>query len=309
MPVVLFGTKLCLIWVYYREELGNAVKLVSIIYQKHCLLGIIFEDRVYALESLDPGLPTSMRDLLEQLPDLTERFDPPPKSAKPLEGQVKFGPPIPDPEKVICIGLNYADHAAESGSPIPNEPVVFNKFPTAIRGPEDNIELPPQSDAVDYEAELVVVIGKAGKTISKDKALDHVAGYTCGHDVSARDWQKDKPAGQWLCGKSFDSFAPIGPVLVTSDEITDPHNLRVQMRLNGETMQDSTTAQLIFNVPHLIAYISQVCTLKPGDLIFTGTPPGVGMARKPPVLLKPGDTCEVEVEGIGILSNPVVAAK
>lgn len=215
--------------------------------------------------------------------------------------------PISDPEKVICIGLNYADHAAESNAPIPEEPVVFNKFPTALRGPDENIELPPQSDSVDYEAELVVVIGREAKNISEANALDYVAGYTCGHDVSARDWQKHKPQGQWLCGKSFDSFAPIGPYLVTADEVPDPHSLNVKFRLNGEEMQNSSTAQFIFNVNQLLAYLSQVCTLKPGDLLFTGTPPGVGAARNPKVFLKPGDIAEVEIEGLGVLKNPVVA--
>ena len=196
---------------------------------------------------------------------------------------------MPNPGKVICIGLNYADHAAESGAEIPSEPVVFNKFTTALRADGQAIELPAASNEVDYEAELVVVIGKEAKNVPVEKALGYVAGYTCGHDVSARDWQKNKPQGQWLLGKSFDSFAPLGPVLVTKDEIADPHNLGISMRLNGEVMQKSNTKQFIFRIDQLIAYLSQVCTLQPGDLIFTGTPPGVGAARKPPVFLKPGD--------------------
>ena len=200
-------------------------------------------------------------------------------------------PCIPNPEKIICIGLNYADHARESGVEIPPEPVVFNKFLTTLRGDGDAIVLPTASNAVDFEAELVVVIGKKAKLVSEENAMDYVAGFTCGHDVSARDWQKHKPGGQWLCGKSFDSFAPIGPHFVSADEIPDPHNLRIQLRLNGETMQDSNTKQLIFDIPQLIAYLSQVCTLNPGDLIFTGTPPGVGAARKPPVFLKTRGRC------------------
>lgn len=215
--------------------------------------------------------------------------------------------PIPDPEKIICIGLNYADHAAESGAQIPSEPVVFSKFLTALRGPDDRIVLPRLSSEVDYEAELVAVIGREGRHIPRDKAGDFIAGYTCGHDVSARDWQRKKPGGQWLLGKSFDSFAPLGPALVTADEVGDPGNLDIQLRLNGQTMQRSNTRQLIFHVAELVAYISGVCTLKPGDLIYTGTPPGVGMARKPPVWLKAGDVVEVEVERVGLLRNEVVA--
>ena len=212
-------------------------------------------------------------------------------------------PPVPTPEKVICIGLNYRDHAIETGSEIPSEPVVFSKFNTALVGDGDSIVLPSISDQVDYEAELVVVIGKVAKHVSVADAMEHVFGYTCGHDVSARDWQKGRPGGQWLLGKSFDTFAPIGPCVVTKDELPDPGNVRVQMHLNGETVQDSTTAQLIFDIPTLVSRLSSNMTLKPGDLIFTGTPPGVGAARKPPLFLKPGDQCAVEIDGIGRLSN------
>jgi len=215
--------------------------------------------------------------------------------------------PIPDPPKVICIGLNYRDHAAESGAPIPAEPVLFSKFSSAIIGPEEPIVLPRVSHEVDYEAELVVVIGKRGRYIAEDQARNYVAGYTIGHDVSARDWQLRKPGGQWLAGKTFDTFAPIGPALVTADEIRDPHRLSIELRLNGQVMQRSNTEQMIFTVDKLVAYISQVVTLQPGDLIFTGTPPGVGFARKPPVFLKPGDIVEIEIENLGILRNPVTA--
>lgn len=214
-----------------------------------------------------------------------------------------FLPPVPNPEKVICIGLNYHDHAIETGSEIPSEPVVFNKFVSTIVGHGDTIVLPKVAKQVDYEAELVVVIGKSGKHIAKSAAMDHVFGYTCGHDVSARDWQKGRPGGQWLLGKTFDSFAPIGPTILTKDELPNPSDVRVRMILNGETVQDSTTAQLIFDIPELIAHVSQICTLQPGDLIFTGTPPGVGAARKPPRFLKPGDECHVQIDGIGTLIN------
>ncbi|TWU37211.1 fumarylacetoacetate hydrolase family protein [Novipirellula artificiosorum] len=216
-------------------------------------------------------------------------------------------PPVAHGGKVICIGLNYRDHAIETGADIPTEPVVFSKFDTALIGHGEPIRLPRIAHQVDYEAELVVVIGKTAKQVSIDTAMDHVLGYTCGHDVSARDWQNGRPGGQWLLGKTFDTFAPLGPCIVTTDELPDPSNLRVRMHLNGEVVQDSTTKQLIFSVPELITHLSQIVTLKPGDIIFTGTPPGVGAARKPPVFLAPGDTCSVEVEGIGTLTNPCVA--
>ena len=217
-------------------------------------------------------------------------------------------PPVPDPRKIICIGLNYRDHAAESGVPAPPEPVLFSKYPTALIGHLDRIVLPRVSQEVDYEAELVVVIGRGGQAHPAGRRpCEHVGGYTVGHDVSARDWQLNKPAKQWMAGKTFDTFAPTGPELVTPDEVPDPHNLGIRLRLNGQTMQDSSTKQLIFGIDELIAYLSQVFTLEPGDLIFTGTPPGVGMARKPPVWLKPGDVVEVEIDHLGTLRNTVVA--
>jgi len=210
------------------------------------------------------------------------------------------------PGKVICIGLNYKDHAAESGMEPPPEPVVFNKFPQAVIGPDEAIRLPAVCRDVDYEAELVVVIGRRGKHIPRGEALGHVAGYMNGNDVSARDWQIHKPGKQWLLGKTPDTFAPTGPWLVTADEVADSRKLSIKLRLNGQTMQDSSTRELIFGVDELIAYVSQLVMLEPGDLIFTGTPPGVGMARKPPVWLKAGDVCEVEIAGLGVLKNPVV---
>jgi 2-keto-4-pentenoate hydratase/2-oxohepta-3-ene-1,7-dioic acid hydratase in catechol pathway len=218
-------------------------------------------------------------------------------------------PPVPTPEKVVCIGLNYRDHAVETGAAIPTEPIVFSKFNTALVGHGVAIELPAIAERVDYEAELVAVIGRSGKNIAAERALEHVAGYACGHDVSARDWQKGRPGGQWLLGKTFDTFAPIGPCLATSHELPDATGLRVQMELNGEIVQDSTTAQLIFSLPAIIEHLSKFVTLRPGDLIFTGTPPGVGDAKDPPVYLKPGDRCSVIIEGIGTLTNPCRAAK
>jgi len=265
-------------------------------------------DRGYVdLNQVDPAVPTSMRSLLQQGSAGLDRARAAIAQGEALDGQIKLLAPVPDPEKVICIGLNYADHAAESGSPIPDEPVVFNKFPTAVSAHGDAIVLPKLSSKVDYEAELVVVIGRQGRHIPREEAFEYVAGYTCGHDVSARDWQLAKPGGQWLLGKTFDTFAPFGPELVTGDEVGDPSSLDIRLRLNGETMQHSNTDQLIFPIDRLVAYISGVCTLRPGDVIFTGTPPGVGFARKPPVLLKPGDAVEVEIEKIGVLRNNVVA--
>lgn len=260
------------------------------------------------LNRADSQLPVSLKELLAQGDAAIRRAaEATAKSPAIDPANVKLLAPIPDPQKVLCVGLNYADHARESGQQPPSEPVVFNKFATSVAAHGDPIVLPRVSKEVDYEAELVVVIGKGGRHISVADATRHVAGYCVGHDVSARDWQLRKPGGQWLLGKSFDGFAPFGPELVTSDEVGDPGKLRIQFRLNGETLQNSTTEQLIFSVPQLVAYISQVCTLAPGDVIFTGTPPGVGAARKPPIFMKPGDVAEVEIEKLGVLRNPVVA--
>lgn len=260
------------------------------------------------LHASDPTLPTCPKALLA-LPDWESRVAAARKSSqssgKFVEG--KLLAPIPSPGKVICIGLNYRDHAAESGQPIPSEPVCFSKFSTAVTGPEAQIRLPAVAHKVDYEAELVVVIGKRGKHIPVADAMNYVAGYTVGNDVSARDWQIGRPGGQWLMGKTPDTFAPLGPYLVTRDEVANPHQLRIQLRLNGTTLQDSSTKELIFGIDQLVAHLSQLITLDPGDVIFTGTPPGVGAARKPPIFLKDGDVTEVEIEGLGILRNQVVA--
>lgn len=212
--------------------------------------------------------------------------------------------PIPKPGKITCIGMNYADHAREQGSEPPKAPIFFLKSVNTICGPGDPIQLPPNSKQVDYEAEFAVVIGKRGSHIPEEKAYNYVAGYMILHDVSARDMQFSD--GQWYRGKSCDTFAPTGPWIVTRDEIKDPHNLRISLSLNGETMQDSNTSNLIFNVPYLISYLSQSATWEVGDLISTGTPPGVGVFRKPPVFLKDGDTVSVSVEKLGTLTNPVV---
>ncbi len=226
-------------------------------------------------------------------------------SARVALGSVRILAPIHRPPKFICIGLNYRDHAIESGMAIPEIPTVFNKFPNAVIGNGDNIVLPKMSEQPDYEAEFAFIIGKTGKHIKGEDWRDYVFGYTNVNDVSARDVQL-KGTTQWLMGKTFDTFAPMGPYIVTADEVPDPHNLNVKLTLNGQVMQNSSTKELIFNIPQLLEFLSKVFTLEPGDVVSTGTPPGVGFARKPQVLLKPGDHCIVEVEGLGQLHNPVV---
>jgi 2-keto-4-pentenoate hydratase/2-oxohepta-3-ene-1,7-dioic acid hydratase in catechol pathway len=261
------------------------------------------------LHATDPVFPPSVRLLLDAGTALLQKAEHAadnPRAVRLPAAEARLLAPIPDPHKIVCVGLNYRDHAAESGAPIPKDPVLFSKYATALIGPEETIELPSSSSEVDFEAELVIVIGKKGRHLKAQEAWSHVAGYTVGHDVSARDWQLKKDGKQWMVGKTFDTFAPTGPWIVTADEVPDPHNLAIKLRLNGKTMQDSNTRQMIFNVGEVVAYCSQVFTIEPGDLIFTGTPPGVGMARKPPVFLKPGDVAEVEVEKLGVLRNRVV---
>jgi 2-keto-4-pentenoate hydratase/2-oxohepta-3-ene-1,7-dioic acid hydratase in catechol pathway len=231
--------------------------------------------------------------------------DSPPGGERIPESEAKFAAPVPRPPKIICIGLNYRDHAIESGMPIPETPTVFAKFPTAVIGPGAAIVLPKASTRPDYEAELAVVIGKGGRHIPEARWREHVFGYTILNDVSARDFQM--ATSQWMIGKTFDTFAPMGPAIVTADEIEDPHNLAISLELSGDIMQNSNTSNLVFGVPALIAYLSSVFTLEPGDIIATGTPPGVGFARKPPRYLMAGDEVRVRVEGLGELYNPVVA--
>ena len=214
--------------------------------------------------------------------------------------------PVPRPGKIICVGLNYRDHAAESNMPIPERPILFSKFATCVVGPGEHVVLPKTSQQVDYEAELAVVVGRRAKNVSAANAYDYVLGYTAFNDVSARDFQFAD--GQWQRGKSCDTFAPMGQTILTTDEVPDPHKLSIKLRLNRQTMQDSNTNQLIFGVPKLIEFITESITLEPGDVIATGTPSGVGFARKPPVFLRPGDVMEVEIERIGGLDNRIVAA-
>lgn len=211
------------------------------------------------------------------------------------------------PVDILCIGLNYRRHAEEGNNPIPEHPVLFMKSVGAVQNPGDPILLPTRlaSQQVDYECELAVVIGRACKNVSRAEALDYVLGYTCANDVSARDWQKHGGGGQWCRGKTFDTFAPLGPCLVTADEIPDPNQLRIRTILNGRVMQDWTTSDMIFDVPALIEFLSGSTRLLPGTVILTGTPHGVGVARTPPVFLQDGDTVTVDIEKIGQLTNPV----
>ncbi len=277
------------------------MKLASYTFQNARHYGVVSEGRVYRLGSRIAEfleLRAAMPALLPASLDLSAL------PSTPLD-QVTLLPPVPYPEKVICIGLNYRDHAREAGVEIPKYPVFFAKYRNTLVGPAAPIVLPRVSERVDYEAELAVVIGRRGRHIAESAAMDYVAGYMALDDVSARDYQFRGP--QWLPGKTFDTFAPCGPFLVTADEIPDPHALGIRLRLNGEVMQDSSTRELIFSIPQLISYISDVVTLAPGDIISTGTPPGVGFARKPPVYLKAGDVVEVEVEQVGSIRNPVVA--
>jgi 2-keto-4-pentenoate hydratase/2-oxohepta-3-ene-1,7-dioic acid hydratase in catechol pathway len=214
-----------------------------------------------------------------------------------------------EPTNLLCIGLNYRRHAEEGKAKIPEYPVLFMKATSAVQNPNDPIVLPKRlaSDEVDYECELAVVIGRCCKNVSESEALDCVLGYTCANDVSARDWQIKRGGSQWCRGKTFDTFAPLGPCLVLRDEIPDPSALKIRTVLNGQVMQDWNTGDMIFSVPKLIAFLSGSTTLLPGTVILTGTPHGVGMARTPPVWLKPGDTVTIEIDKIGALTNPVVA--
>lgn len=268
--------------------------------------GIYRDEAVVPLENIDASIPPSLNHwmaLQDELPGRLAKLD----SATPLGEDVRLLAPVPHPEKIVCVGLNYRDHAIETGAIPPTEPVIFSKLSSTIIGPDDPIILPRLSDRVDYEAELVVVIGSTCRDVEEPEAMNHVFGYCCGHDVSARDWQKEHCGGQWLMGKSFDTFAPLGPYVVHKSLVPNPGNLAVQMRIGDAVMQQSRTSELIFSIPTLISFLSKIVTLRPGDLIFTGTPAGVGAARTPPRFLKPGDHCHVTIESLGTLSNPCVA--
>ncbi|RWR28361.1 FAA hydrolase family protein [Sinirhodobacter populi] len=222
-------------------------------------------------------------------------------------GEPRLGPCVGRVGKFVCIGLNYADHAAETGAPIPREPVVFNKWISALSGPNDDIEIPRGSEKTDWEVELGVVIGKGGKYIPPEEALSHVAGYCVVNDVSERSWQMDR-GGTWDKGKGFDTFGPVGPWLVTPDEAGDVGNLSIWLEVDGHRYQNGTTGTMIFDVATIISYLSQCMSLQPGDVISTGTPPGVGLGQKPPVFLRGGEVLRLGIDGLGVQSQRVVRA-
>ncbi len=259
-------------------------------------------------DALERALCGGDAELLPLLPELETAL--PANAAAALQAQATSGlpaeilPPV-EPRSFICVGLNYLDHARESGAEPPQAPLLFGKTGNALAAHRQPVRLPPDSRQVDYEAELAVIVGRVCRQAGVEQARNAIAGYCCANDISARDFQFGDT--QWYRGKSADTFGPLGPVLVTPAEVGDPHDLSIRLRLNGRTLQDSNTSNLIFHVPELIAYISRSITLQPGDVILTGTPPGVGFARKPPIYLQPGDEVEVEIEKLGILANPIVA--
>ena len=269
--------------------------------------GVLQGERVIdTSEALPPSDPGS--------PDLgfSDRFDLDASFLRELPGRLPSLPdhaledvtllaPVPRPGKVICIGLNYADHAQESGMDPPESPLVFSKFSSNVVGPGTTVPLPAGESETDYEAELAVVIGRRAWRVDRSRAMDHVLGYTCANDLSARAFQFAD--GQWQRGKSCEGFCPLGPFIATTDEVPDPHDLGIRLRLNGETMQSSWTSQLIFRIPELIEHLSGFVALEPGDVILTGTPPGVGFARKPPIRLAPGDHMTVEIDKLGSLGT------
>jgi len=271
--------------------------------------GLLIDGRAVALTDLVADAPTDARAAIAAWATLGPRLAAADATGKgtPLD-QVALLCPLEASEKLMAIGLNYADHIEEArgaGLTIPTEQVWFCKMPSSLAGPFDGIELPKVSDKLDYEVELVAVIGKGGRHISAADAPKHIFGYAVGNDVSVRDWQTKTP--QWVLGKSFDTHGPIGPAIVTADEVGDPHALAIQSYVNGELRQNSNTRHLVFNVWAQIEELSKVMTLKPGDIIFTGTPGGVGLAFKPPRFLKVGDVVRCEISGIGAIQNTVVA--
>ncbi len=265
---------------------------------------LVVEGKLVDVEHASGGrLPSDPMALIPRLGEIDDL--PVPADAQPLES-ARLASPVPRPSKILAIGLNYRGHAEESGLDLPEQPVVFTKLPSALAGPTDDIVIPGGRLRVDWEAELVVCIGKGGKRIAEGDAWSHVAGLTAGQDVSDRE-EQFRALRQFTMAKSFDSYAPTGPVLATVDEVANPNDLAVECRIDGEVVQSSRTSDLIFPVSTLIAWCSRVCTLEPGDLIFTGTPAGVGDGRKPPRYLAPGNVVETTVEGVGAMRNAVVA--
>jgi len=283
------------------------MKLASIRSSETCRAAVVVGDEVIDLGAADPGLPAAMNDLLA-VPDLLAKVEAVIDSDAervPLDPR-KLAAPVPHPRKFFGIGLNYADHVAESGLPTPEYPVVFAKMANCVAGPYDDVERPLVSDAFDYEAELGVVIGKTCKHVKREDAADVIAGYVVCNDLTIRDFQRKTP--QWTLGKSFDTHGPFGPWLVTADEL-DPHTLDLKCLVNGELRQHSNTRHLIFDCYELIEKLTEILTLEPGDVIATGTCGGVGLSFEPPRFLAPGDVVRVEIEGIGAIENTVVAER
>ncbi len=283
------------------------MRLIAFQHEGRPTLGARQGDDVVALADVVPGLPQdpiqafAALGLPDAAPALAAKLEAAPR--RPLRSLALL-PVVPRPGKVICIGLNYALHAKEGNNPIPDYPAVFFRGPTSLAAPDEALIRPRVSDKFDYEAELAVVVGRRARHLTEADALGCVAGYTCMNEGSIRDYQRK--SAQWTMGKNFDRTGGLGPEIVTPDELPQgPNALRITSRLNGEVMQDSHTSDMIFSVPRILAILSEVMTLEPGDVIATGTPSGVGYARKPPVFMKAGDTVEIEIEGIGILSNPV----
>jgi ureidoglycolate lyase len=269
-------------------------------------IGIVMGDALIDFARAAPDLPSDMRDLIRMWPDVEQIVRALPQQAEadvPLSS-VRLLAPAPRPQKILAIGLNYDDHIAEAGREKPQTQTWFSKMPSAVNGPYDPIQLPKASAQLDYEAELVVIVGKRCRHVKKEDAASVVFGYCAGNDVSVRDWQF--ATGQFVLGKSFDTHAPFGPWIVTPDEVGDPHALGIRCFVNGETRQDSNTRHLIFNVFDQIAWLSQALTLEPGDVIYTGTPAGVGFAMKPPKFLQAGDVVRVEIDKLGAIENRAV---
>ncbi len=280
------------------------MKLATFSDSKGTRVGIARDDGIVDLAKVDADLPRGMIGLLTEWPHVRGAVER--ASTRPADvalKSIKLEAPVPRPGKILAIGLNYADHIAESGQKTPEQQIWFCKHVTSVNAPFDPIELPKVSTMLDYEAELVVVIGKRCKHVPKEKAHEVVFGYCAGNDVTVRDWQFKTP--QWMLGKSFDTHAPFGPWIVTADEIGDPHALGIRAFLNGEKKQDSNTKNLVFNVYDQIALLSQAMTLEPGDIIFTGTPGGVGIAMKPPQFMKAGDVTRIEIDKIGAIEATI----
>jgi acylpyruvate hydrolase len=273
------------------------VRFASCVHQKSRFAAAIVDGRAVPIRGVDELGTQTPTELLAQ-PPLE------PRRAIPAD-EIVLRPVVPRPGKIVCVGLNYLAHVGETGRDVPEYPVLFTKFAETLCGPYDPLALPPESEQVDYEAELAVVIGRAGRRIDPEDGLSHVAGYTIANDVTMRDYQYK--THQWLQGKAWEASTPLGPWLVTPDEVGDPSELDLRLSVNDRTLQSANTAQMMFDVPALVAHVSRFVTLRPGDVLLTGTPGGVGFRREPQVFLRPGDRVRVEISGLGQLDNPVVA--